>query len=95
MASAVIDTPIGVLGLVASDQSLQSVVFGGRGVRPEGRSAVLDETVAQLDSYFAGERWPWDWRCVLVGWLILIIVVIPILAIIGLVSIVRGIGRRV
>jgi hypothetical protein len=43
----------------------------------------------------AGGRWPWDWRCVLVGWLILIIVVIPILAIIGLVSIVRGIGRRV
>jgi methylated-DNA-[protein]-cysteine S-methyltransferase len=60
MASAVIDTPIGVLGLVASDQSLQSVVFGGRGVRPEGRSAVLDETVAQLDSYFAGELVAFD-----------------------------------
>lgn len=60
MASAVIDTPIGVLGLVASDQSLQSVVFGGRGVRPEGRSAVLDETAAQLDSYFAGELVAFD-----------------------------------
>jgi methylated-DNA-[protein]-cysteine S-methyltransferase len=60
MASAVIDTPIGVLGLVASDQGLQSVVFGGRGVRAEGRSAVLDETVAQLDSYFAGELVAFD-----------------------------------
>ena len=60
MASAVIDTPIGVLGLVASDQGLQSVVFGGRGVRAEGRSAVLDETAAQLDSYFAGELVAFD-----------------------------------
>jgi methylated-DNA-[protein]-cysteine S-methyltransferase len=60
MASAVTDTPIGVLGLVASDQGLQSVVFGGRGVRAEGRSAVLDETVAQLDSYFAGELVAFD-----------------------------------
>jgi hypothetical protein len=40
-------------------------------------------------------RWPRDWRCVLLGWLLVIIIVIPILAIIGLVSIVRGIGRRV
>jgi methylated-DNA-[protein]-cysteine S-methyltransferase len=60
MASAVTDTPIGVLGLVASDQGLQSVVFGGRGVRVEGRSAVLDETAAQLDSYFAGELVAFD-----------------------------------
>jgi hypothetical protein len=43
----------------------------------------------------ADTRRPRDWRCVLVGWLIVIIIVIPILAIIGLVSIVRGIGRRV
>jgi hypothetical protein len=43
----------------------------------------------------ADRRWPRDWRCVLLGWLLVIIIVIPILAIIGLVSIVRGIGRRV
>ena len=37
----------------------------------------------------AGGRWPWDWRCVLVGWLILIIVVsaaIVLSGVIGLVS---------
>jgi methylated-DNA-[protein]-cysteine S-methyltransferase len=60
MASTVIDTPIGALGVVASGQGLQSVVFGGRGVRAEGRSAVLDETVAQLDSYFSGELVAFD-----------------------------------
>jgi hypothetical protein len=43
----------------------------------------------------ADSRRPRDRRCVLVGWLIIIIIVIPILAIIGLFSIIRGIGRRV
>ena len=67
MASTVIDTPIGALGVDASEQGLRSVVFGGRGVRAEGRSAVLDEAVAQLDSYFSGELVAFDLRLELHG----------------------------
>jgi methylated-DNA-[protein]-cysteine S-methyltransferase len=54
MASTVVDTPIGPLGLVASSSALRSVTFGGR-IRPEGRSPVLDEAARQLEGYFAGE----------------------------------------
>jgi methylated-DNA-[protein]-cysteine S-methyltransferase len=54
MPSAVVDTPIGPLGLVATDTALQSVLFGGRRIRPEGSSPVLDEAASQLDAYFAG-----------------------------------------
>ena len=54
MPSAVVDTPIGPLGLVATDAALQSVLFGGGRIRPEGSSPVLDEAARQLDAYFAG-----------------------------------------
>jgi methylated-DNA-[protein]-cysteine S-methyltransferase len=54
MPSAVVDTPIGPLGLVATDTALQSLLFGGRRIRPEGSSPVLDEAASQLDAYFAG-----------------------------------------
>jgi methylated-DNA-[protein]-cysteine S-methyltransferase len=54
MPSAVVDTPIGPLGLVATDRALQSVLFGGGRIRPEGSSPVLDEAARQLDAYFAG-----------------------------------------
>ena len=54
MARTVLDTPIGPLGLVASDDGLEAVLFDGRRIRPEGSSAVLDEAARQLDAYFAG-----------------------------------------
>ena len=60
MPCAVVDTPIGPLGLVASDAALQSVRFGGGRLRPEGRSQVLDEARRQLDAYFAGDLLAFD-----------------------------------
>jgi len=55
MASRVLDTPIGPLGLVASDQGLSRVLFHGGNVRDGGTSAVLSEAASQLEAYFAGE----------------------------------------
>jgi methylated-DNA-[protein]-cysteine S-methyltransferase len=55
MARTVVDTPIGPLGLVASDTGLESVLFDARRIRPEGRSRVLDDAVSQLEGYFAGD----------------------------------------
>ena len=60
MASAVVDTPIGPLGLVASESALQGVSFHARRVESEGTSPVLDETARQLDAYFAGELVAFD-----------------------------------
>jgi methylated-DNA-[protein]-cysteine S-methyltransferase len=60
MASAVIDTPIGPLGLVASESGLRGIRFHARGLRTEGRSPVLDEAAGQLDAYFAGEPTEFD-----------------------------------
>src|ERR1041384_8548250 len=60
MASTVVDTPIGPLGLVASDSALQSVWFDGARIRPDGSSAVLDEAERQLDAYFGGELVAFD-----------------------------------
>ena len=60
MPSTVVDTPIGPLGLTASDSALQGVMFDGRRVRVEGSSPVLDEAARQLDAYFAGELVAFD-----------------------------------
>jgi methylated-DNA-[protein]-cysteine S-methyltransferase len=60
MPRLVVDTPIGPLGLVASDTGLQSVLFDGGRIRPEGTSPVLDEAASQLESYFAGELLEFD-----------------------------------
>jgi methylated-DNA-[protein]-cysteine S-methyltransferase len=60
MASTVVDTPIGPLGLTASDSALQGVMFDGRRVRVEGSSPVLEEAARQLDAYFAGELVAFD-----------------------------------
>jgi methylated-DNA-[protein]-cysteine S-methyltransferase len=60
MARAVLDTPIGPVGLVASEEHLQAVLFHGGGITPEGRSPVLDEAERQLDGYFAGELTAFD-----------------------------------
>lgn len=54
MASTVVDSPIGPLGLVASDSSLQSVTFNAERLQADGSSPVLDEAERQLDAYFAG-----------------------------------------
>jgi methylated-DNA-[protein]-cysteine S-methyltransferase len=60
MASTVVDTPIGPLGLTASDSALQGVMFDGRRVPIEGSSPVLEEAARQLDAYFAGELVAFD-----------------------------------
>jgi len=60
MPRTVVDTPIGPLGLIASDVALQGVVFDGRGIRPEGTSPVLDEATRQLATYFEGDLVTFD-----------------------------------
>jgi len=60
MPRAVVDSPIGPLGLVASESGLQAVLFDGGRVRPEGASPVLAEAARQLDAYFAGELVDFD-----------------------------------
>jgi methylated-DNA-[protein]-cysteine S-methyltransferase len=60
MASTVVDTPIGPLGLTASDSALQGVMFDGTRVQVEGSSPVLDEAARQLDDYFSGELLAFD-----------------------------------
>jgi methylated-DNA-[protein]-cysteine S-methyltransferase len=55
MPSTVIDSPIGPLGLIASETGLQSVLFDGRRISPEGSSPVLDESARQLEAYFDGD----------------------------------------
>ena len=60
MPRAVVETPIGPLGLVASDTALQGLLFDGRRVRPEGSSPVLAEAARQLDAYFRGELVAFD-----------------------------------
>ena len=60
MPAAVVASPIGPLGLVASDLALRAVLFDGRRVRPDGRSDVLAETARQLEAYFHGELVAFD-----------------------------------
>jgi methylated-DNA-[protein]-cysteine S-methyltransferase len=54
------DTPVGPLGLVASDTALRAVLFDGSRVRPEGRSPVLAEAARQLAAYFSGDLVSFD-----------------------------------
>ena len=60
MPCTVVDSPIGPLGLIASDTALQGVLFDGCRVRPEGSSPVLQEAARQLDAYFDGELVAFD-----------------------------------
>ena len=60
MTAARLETPIGTVGLVASEAGLRRLYFDGRRVRPEGRSPALDEAAAQLRAYFAGELIDFD-----------------------------------
>ena len=59
-ARAIIDSPIGPLGLVASESGLERVFFDGARIRPEGRSPVLEAAAQQLDAYFRGELVAFD-----------------------------------
>ena len=60
MPSTVVDSPIGPLGLIASEAELQSVLFNGSRVRSEGSSPVLAEAARQLDAYIEGELVTFD-----------------------------------
>ena len=60
MASRIVDSPIGPLGLTASEAGLCAVLFEGRRVRPEGSSPVLSEAARQLDAYFEGDLVTFD-----------------------------------
>ena len=67
MATTVVDTPIGPLGVTASGSVLQSVMFDGGRVPVEGSSTVLEEAVRQLEAYFAGELLAFDLPLELTG----------------------------
>jgi methylated-DNA-[protein]-cysteine S-methyltransferase len=60
MASRIVDSPIGPLGLIASEEGLRAVLFDGSRIRPEGSSPVLAEAARQLDAYFEGELVTFD-----------------------------------
>ena len=60
MHRTVVDTPIGPVGLVASDSAVSAVLFNGRRIRAEGGSPLLDEAARQLRAYFAGELVSFD-----------------------------------
>jgi methylated-DNA-[protein]-cysteine S-methyltransferase len=67
MARTVVDSPIGPLGLVASDTGLQGVRFDGGRIRPEGSSPVLAAAERQLEAYFDGELVTFDLPLELLG----------------------------
>jgi methylated-DNA-[protein]-cysteine S-methyltransferase len=56
----VVDSPIGPLGLIASDVGLRAVLFDGGRIRAEGRSSVLSQAVRQLEAYFDGDLLTFD-----------------------------------
>ncbi len=67
MPSTVVDSPIGPLGLIASEAGLQSVLFDGGRIRSEGSSPVLDEAARQLEAYFDGDLVNFDLPLELLG----------------------------
>jgi methylated-DNA-[protein]-cysteine S-methyltransferase len=60
MARTVVDSPIGPLGLIASDTGLRAVLFDARKIRPEGSSPVLVDATRQLEAYFKGDLLTFD-----------------------------------
>jgi methylated-DNA-[protein]-cysteine S-methyltransferase len=60
MPRMVVDSPIGPLGLIASQTALEAVLFDGLRIRADGRSPVLDEAARQLETYFEGELVAFD-----------------------------------
>jgi methylated-DNA-[protein]-cysteine S-methyltransferase len=59
MPSRSVDTPIGTLGLVATDAGLSRVLWKAKDL-PEASSPVLDDAASQLEAYFAGELIEFD-----------------------------------
>ena len=66
MPSRSVDTPIGALGLVATEAGLSRVRWSAKGL-PDESCAVLDDVAAQLEAYFAGELTAFDLRLDLDG----------------------------
>jgi methylated-DNA-[protein]-cysteine S-methyltransferase len=60
MASTVIDSPIGPLGLVSTRDGLTGVRFHAHGFPSEGKSTVLVDAAEQLELYFSGELTAFD-----------------------------------
>ena len=54
MPSRSVDTPIGTLGLVATEAGLSRVRWSAKGLA-DASCTVLDDAAAQLEAYFAGE----------------------------------------
>ena len=67
MAQTVVDSPIGPLGLIASDAALEGVLFAGGRIGSDGNSPVLREAARQLQAYFEGELVEFDLPLVLNG----------------------------
>jgi methylated-DNA-[protein]-cysteine S-methyltransferase len=59
MPSRSVVTPIGTIGLVATDAGLSRVWWSAEGLSNKS-CAVLDEAAAQLDAYFAGDLTVFD-----------------------------------
>ena len=60
MPSRVVETPIGALGLLATEGGLAGVRWSAQGLRDDRGFAVLDDAAAQLEAYFAGELTEFD-----------------------------------
>lgn len=59
MKSRAVDTPIGNLGLTASERGITSVRWSANGLADDS-SPLLDDAAAQLDAYFKGELTEFD-----------------------------------
>ena len=59
MPQTTVDTPIGPLGLIASETGLRAVHFHSK-LRAEGKSRVLVDAARQLDAYFDGDLVAFD-----------------------------------
>src|SRR5689334_2872337 len=60
MPRTVMDSPVGPLGLIASEAGLRTVLFDARSIRAEGRSPVLADAASQLEAYFDGDLVAFD-----------------------------------
>lgn len=70
LARSVIESPIGELTIIASDDAVVAIMFGNEPVPSQatldvvdvepGEHAVVDEAARQLDEYFEGERLEFD-----------------------------------
>ena len=66
MPQTLVDSPIGPLGLIASETGLRAVLFDST-IEPEGRSRVLVAAARQLGAYFDGDLVTFDLPLELLG----------------------------